>query len=212
MLQSESGFEMKSLLKQFARPSKGWWRIAGWIMARTNRGLNAWTVGLLDIRPGERILEVGFGPGLAIRMIAAKTPRVLVDGIDVSVEMVRQAGRRNAWAIRQGQVALRRGSVDELPYRTEIFDKVFAVDNVRDWPDVLAGFREICRVLKPGGLVAITVQPRKGEIDGSFAGVVDSIRKALGTAGFTQVRLVREDRKPVGVACVLAQKHSAGGV
>jgi len=210
VLQSESGFEMKSLLKQFAHPSKGWGRIAGWIMARTNRRLNAWTVGLLDIRPGERILEVGFGPGLAIRMIAAKTPRVFVDGIDVSVEMVRQAGRRNAWAIRQGQVALRLGSVNDLPYRSAIFDKAFAVDNIREWPDVLAGLGEICRVLKPGGLVAVTVQPQKGKIDGSFAGGVDSIRKALGTAGFTQVRLVREERKPAGGVCVLAQKHRAG--
>lgn len=201
---------MKSLLKQFARPS-GWWGwVAGWIMARANRRLNAWSVELLEIRPGDRILEVGFGPGLAIRMIAEKNPDVLVDGIDFSVVMVRQAGRRNAWAVRQGQVALRYGSVTELPYRKAIFDKAFAVNNIREWPDAITGLKELWRVIKPGGLVAVTVQPHGTETEEGFAKLVEGIRKEIAQVGFDEVGLERKQKKPAGAVCVLGRKKAEG--
>lgn len=197
---------MKALLKQFARPTGvgGW--IAGWIMARTNRRLNAWTVGFLEIRPGDRILEVGFGPGLAMRMIAEKNPKVFIDGIDVSVVMVRQAGRRNAWAIRRGQVAIRHGSVADLPYRTAIFDKAFAVNNLRGWPDAVTGLREISRVLKPGGLVAVTLQRQGSESEEEFSALAHGVGKSFAKVGFREVRMERKERKPAGAICVLGKK------
>jgi ubiquinone/menaquinone biosynthesis C-methylase UbiE len=197
---------VKSLLKQFGHPSGGWGRVAGWVMARTNRRLNAWTVRQMDLRPGERILEVGFGPGLALRMIAEKNPQVLVDGIDFSLVMVRQAGRRNAWAIRQGQVAIRYGTVADLPYRAAIFDKAFAVNNIREWSDPALGLKEVWRVLKPGGVVAITMQQQSPESDEDFADLVDRIRESVRRAGFDEVRLEQNTGKPDAV-CLLAKKQ-----
>jgi hypothetical protein len=64
---------------QFGRPNGFWGSIAGWIMAvrSSNRKRNVWAVSLLDVQHGDRILEIGFGPGLAIREIS----RIALDGV-----------------------------------------------------------------------------------------------------------------------------------
>ena len=60
------------LVGQFGRPAGFWGHVAGWIMAHrtTNVVRNQWTTELLEINPDDRILEIGFGPGLAIAAVA----------------------------------------------------------------------------------------------------------------------------------------------
>src|SRR3954468_24737416 len=52
-------------------------RVAGWVMAHrdSNRRRNVWVVELLDVQPEDRVLEVGFGPGIALGELAARGPR-----------------------------------------------------------------------------------------------------------------------------------------
>ena len=93
----------------FVRPwgFAGW--LAGWEMAlrRSNRKRNRWAVALLDVQPQDHILEIGFGPGLAIRELARRATDGFVLGIDHSEVMVRQAAVRNRAAVDQGRVELR---------------------------------------------------------------------------------------------------------
>ena len=63
-------------------------------------------VGLLDVQPQDHILEIGFGPGLAIRELARRATDGFVLGIDHSEVMVRRAAIRNRAAIEQGRVRL----------------------------------------------------------------------------------------------------------
>ena len=44
-------------------------------MARTNQKCAAWVIALLDIQPHDRVLEVGFGPGVGIQLLASRRPR-----------------------------------------------------------------------------------------------------------------------------------------
>jgi SAM-dependent methyltransferase len=99
---------------QFRRPSGFAGRAAGALMAHrsSNRKRNAWAVSLLQVRPDDRVLEIGFGPGLAIRELSRLAHEGYVCGIDHSELMLRQARRRNADGIRRGVVDLRLGSVD----------------------------------------------------------------------------------------------------
>ena len=117
---------------QFRHPRgvAGW--LAGWAMAlrSSNRQRNVWAVGLLGVEPTDRVLEIGFGPGIAIRELSRRATQGLVCGIDHSAVMVRQATRRNAEAVRAGRVVLRLGAAEYLPAFAEPFDKVLAVNNL----------------------------------------------------------------------------------
>jgi ubiquinone/menaquinone biosynthesis C-methylase UbiE len=83
---------------QFGRPIGFPGRIAGWVMAHrsSNRRRNAWAVSLLDVQRDDRVLEIGFGPGLAIRELARLASDGYVCGLDHSEVMLRQAAMRNA--------------------------------------------------------------------------------------------------------------------
>lgn len=74
-----------------------------------------WTISLLDIKPDDRLLEIGFGPGFAIELISKIASEGFIAGVDHSEVMVQQAEKRNARAIRDGKVVLRHGSVSHLP-------------------------------------------------------------------------------------------------
>jgi ubiquinone/menaquinone biosynthesis C-methylase UbiE len=78
-----------------------------------------------------------------------------VAGIDPSQETVQQARTRNAEAIRSGRVDLRHGSVESLPFDSNTFDKVIAINSMQIWPDAVAGLREVQGVLRPGGRIAL---------------------------------------------------------
>src|ERR1700678_3305532 len=72
-------------------------RVTAWEMAHrpSNRQRNRWVVSLLDIQPTDRVLELGFGPGVAIAALA-RAGAAHVYGVDHSGVMARQASKRNA--------------------------------------------------------------------------------------------------------------------
>jgi hypothetical protein len=149
------------LMRMFGRPQGMLGKLGGTVMARMNRPAAAWGIGLLELRPGEKVLEIGFGPGVAIELLARGAPDIQVAGIDPSSEMVGQAA--NAAAIARHAVDLRRGSADDLPFDGDSFDAALAINSLQVWPDAMAGLREIRRVTKPGPCCsfspAATVRP-----------------------------------------------------
>ena len=188
-------FGDRILLRMFGRPTGVLGRIGGLILARFNRAFAQEIVALLDVRAAERILEVGFGPGVAIELLAGAASVAKVAGIDPSKEMVEQASARNAAAIRTGAVDLRQGSVESMPFEDGAFDTVLAINSMQVWPDATAGLREIRRVLTTGGRVALGFTPNARQ---PKAGVIE----LLSSAGFGAARLV--DLR--GGFCALARK------
>jgi len=119
-----------SFVPLFGRPEGVLGRLGGVIMARLNRDAAAWVVGLLDIRPTDRILEIGFGPGVGIQLLAERASAGRVWRIDLSPEMVEQATVRNRDAIGSGRVQLQLGVADRLPFADASFDKAMAISSV----------------------------------------------------------------------------------
>jgi SAM-dependent methyltransferase len=180
-------------MRAFGRPRGVLGELGGKIMAGTNAECGAWVTDLLEIGPDDSVLEVGFGPGVIIQRLSELATTGHVAGIDRSRRMVRQARARNAEAIRGGRVELRCGSVDCLPFADNIFDKALAINSMQVWPDAIAGLREIRRVMKPAGRIALgftsySGQPKQG------------LSETLGAAGFTGTDVVERD----SWFCVLA--------
>jgi SAM-dependent methyltransferase len=194
-----------ALRAQFARPTGLWGRAAGLVMAHrsSNRTRNAWAVSLLELRVDDRVLEIGFGPGLAIRELSRIAHEGYVCGIDHSEVMLRQAGRRNADGIRRGLVDLRLGSVDALPAFDAPFDTILAVNAVlfSNQPD--ARLEALRRLLRPGGLIAVAHQPRgPGASDEAAAAKGREMAATLARVGFSDVRVETLRLKPA-VVCAL---------
>ncbi len=180
--------------------------VAGWVFAHrpSNRQRNRWVVSLLGVRPVDRVLEIGFGPGLAVAELA-RAGAGHVYGIDHSSVMLRQASRRNAAAIRAGRVTLVRASVDQIPPDLGgPFDAILAVNSLGFWPAPAERLAELRQRLAPGGRIAIVSQPRcHGATADTSRGAARGIQDLLTDAGFTRVRTETLPLSPP-VACVLA--------
>jgi ubiquinone/menaquinone biosynthesis C-methylase UbiE len=169
----------------------------------SNRRRNAWAVSLLDVQRDDRVLEIGFGPGIALRELTAQAPEGYVCGLDHSAVMVHQAARRNAEGVRRGQVDLRLGSVESLPAFEVPFDKILAVNVTLFWDRPVEILADLRRVLRVGGLIAIAFQPRgPGATDETARATGEELVTALRDAGFAQVRLETLNLKPA-VVCAL---------
>src|SRR5262249_30819171 len=139
------------LMRMFGRPEGILGRLGGMIMARVNRDAAAQVIELLDVRRDDRVVEAGFGPGVAVELLLQRLPAGSVAGVDQSQEMVAQAAARNADALRTRRADLRYGSAERLPFADQTFDKALAINSMQAWPDARGGLREIWRWLEPGG-------------------------------------------------------------
>jgi SAM-dependent methyltransferase len=118
----------------------------------SNRQRNSWVVSLLDVQPAEKVLEIGFDPGLAIAELSRRVGAQGHEyGIDHSEVMLRQAARRNAAAIAAGRDALSRAPVDQLPPALGPFDAILTVNSFGFWPAPAQRPGELRRRLRPGG-------------------------------------------------------------
>ena len=146
--------------KQYGNPSGLFGRFIGNGMAKRNVYDAQWTVSLLDIQPEQHVLEIGFGPGVSTQIVAEKASQGFVAGIDHSQTMTHAASQRNAQAIQSGRMELRQGDVASLPYPDESFDVALSLHSIYFWQNPLDGLKEIRRVLRPNGTVAITILPK----------------------------------------------------
>lgn len=185
-------------IRQFGHPRGFTGRLVGWFMAHrsSNRQRSLWVVGLLDVRPDERVLEIGFGPGVAIAALAKRTRHVY--GIDHSQEMVRQARKRSAQ-----RAELTHTSVEHLP-SYEPLDAIMSVNSLGFWPDPDQRLVELRGLLRPGGRIALASQPRcKGATAETTTNAGQELQDQLTRAGFTISRVEILPLEPP-VACVIA--------
>jgi ubiquinone/menaquinone biosynthesis C-methylase UbiE len=194
---------MKSVRAQFGNPTGAIGALVGVLMALKNGERSAWVLSQLGLEAHDRVLEIGFGPGVDIARASRRS--AFVAGADMSEVMLRQASRRNAAAIRDGRVELRRAAMPALPFEDRAFDKAFSINSFQFWPEKIRSILDLRRVVRPGGLVAIAVQPRnKGATDATSNEAGEEIAQAMRSAGFASVKLLLKPMMPVATACAIA--------
>ena len=171
--------------------------------------MNRLTLAQLDMRPNDDVLEVGFGGGaLLAELLEATSGRVI--GVDVAEAMVKRARRRFRGIDR---LELHQASVETLPIADASVGKACSVNNIYFWPDPAGALRELARVLRPGGRLAIAFEPpeelRKwpGHRFGFRLFEEAEVRRLMEQAGFTRIRRAEgRGRSPDFFICLTGER------
>ena len=190
---------MRSFFEQFAHPegSLGW--LVGHLMAWKNGARSRFALELVAAREGERVLEIGFGPGVDVARLAGLVgPTGNVAGVDVSREMLRHAQSRNRALVARGAVDLRLAPATALPFADASFDAVCATNSAQFWRDLDQGFCEIRRVLRAGGRAVVVVQPMwKGATSSDAQDWSSRLRASMRRSGLVEVTHAERELRPV---------------
>jgi arsenite methyltransferase len=179
------------------RPS-GWLApLAAAAMNRANAQVNRLAVAALGPTLAGWMLDIGYGGGVALRLLLDRPAVEVVAGIDPSVELHARARRVFAADLATGRLRLHLGVVESLPWGEGTFAGVLAVNAVHCWTDRGRGLREAYRVLCPGGriVLALSFAPLVARLVGQrqlleLAGG-DELARALVVAGFVEVGVQR---------------------
>ena len=176
----------------------------GSIPAEANMGLSCGNpTAFASLREGETVVDLGCGGGLDVFLAAQKVgPRGKAIGIDMTPQMIELA-KKNAAKSKTTNVEFHLATIDRMPLPDASVDVVISNCVINLAEDKPAVFREIARVLKPGGRVALSdialKKPLPAEIQkdvmayvGCIAGaiLVDDYRRGLADAGFAPVDIV----------------------
>jgi arsenite methyltransferase len=177
------------------------------VPAEANLGLSCGNpTAFASLKPGETVVDLGCGAGLDVLLAAAKVgPTGRAIGIDMTLEMIERAQRN---AVQQGttNVTFHLSKIDNLPLPDTSVDCVISNCVINLAPDKRAVFREVFRVLKPGGRVAVSdialKKPLPEDLAASVAAYVgciagaitiDEYRHGLEEAGFAAVQIIGTD-------------------
>jgi SAM-dependent methyltransferase len=174
------------------------------IPANANMGLSCGNpTATASLKAGEVVVDLGSGGGLDVFLAAKKVgPSGKAIGIDMTPEMIARA-RKNAKEANLPNVEFHQASIDKLPLADRSADCVISNCVINLAPDKTAVFREMFRILKPGGRVAVSDIALKKELPpalakdiaayvGCIAGAIgiDDFQRGLRAAGFQAVHIV----------------------
>ncbi len=189
------------MASQFRQPS-GWFGslVISRLLNKVNGQIVNATIAQLDVRPEHHVLEIGFGGGSALSRLVKGASSGVITGVDISPEMVRRAERRFRRDIQTGRMRVQVGEAAHLPFGAAVFDRVFTINTIYFWPNTMEGLGEIYRVLKQGGMAAISIRSKEKMAKrvvtkyGFRLFSADDVAGLMRQAGFREIRVDHRDQ------------------
>ena len=155
----------------------------------------------VDVGTNDRILDIGCGGGVNIEKFLKLTDNN-VDGIDYSDVSVKESAKRNQKAIGDKRCRIIQADVSKMPIDDEVYDLVSAFETIYFWPDIENTFKEVLRIIKPGGQFMIA-QGTDGNhpddekwlnsVEGMTVYTASELEKYLLNAGFGSVESFKKE-------------------
>lgn len=168
--------------------------------------LSTWGLSHVFFQRKRLVLDVGCGGGKNLKRILNQSKNINVIGVDQSAESVKTSTRKNRRAVKSGRLQVVQGSVEALPFASNLFDLVTAIESVHYW-DIEKGVAEVYRTLKKGGQFLIVNETQTSDgLDAYLAEVgfkvytKQQLESYLKKAGFSKIRTdVNENGKWIAI-------------
>ncbi|MFO1186320.1 MAG: methyltransferase domain-containing protein [Alphaproteobacteria bacterium] len=180
------------------------------IWRRDHAAINGTTIDLLDLTSGMSAVDVGCGPGDALREIARRGCRAL--GLDVSQRMVEIARRSHMAGVLAGSIDVRRISDGDLGLSPLSIDRAMSVHSIYFWRTPERVFADLAAALKPGGRLVLAFTPEGPDVPARLRTAAyrfyseQEIERFFSGAGFVNVHTARAPDISPSVAWVVGDK------
>jgi ubiquinone/menaquinone biosynthesis C-methylase UbiE len=183
--------------KQLRKPSGYWGKLVAKMMDKRNKKFYKEIINILNVKNGDKVLEIGYGSGMGIQLLANTKVDCKIHGIDFSELMFNEASKRNKILIESGILHLRFGDLLTSDFNNEKYDKVFCVNVIYFWNDLQLVFKKINSILNDSAVFCIFMthekefQHQKFAVD-FFKYTIETVVEELRKSGFSDVNYTFE--------------------
>jgi SAM-dependent methyltransferase len=165
-----------------------------------------WAVDTLDVRPAERLLEVGCGQGVAVSLVCERLTTGTITAIDRSRKMIEMAKRRNREHVDSGRAVLEAVALEDADLGARRFDKIFAFNVAPFWLQPEAALGAVREHLARDGAVYIFWDARHFAPDRA-RGLGNELADRLREGGFSVDTVLAQDLRPVPAVCAIGRPN-----
>jgi SAM-dependent methyltransferase len=163
-----------------------------------------WAVDTLQVRPADRLLEVGCGHGVAVSLVCERLTTGTIIAIDRSPKMIEMAMRRNREHVDEGRAVLEAVALEDADLGNRRFDKVFAFNVAPFWQQPEAALGAVREHLSGDGAVYIFWDARHFAPERA-RDLGNELADRLREGGLSVDRVLVEDLRPVLAVCVMGR-------
>jgi SAM-dependent methyltransferase len=163
-----------------------------------------WAVNTLEVRPADRLLEIGCGHGVAISLVCEKLTTGTITAIDRSSKMIEMATRRNREHVDAGRAVLEAVALEEADLGDRRFDKVFAFNVAPFWLQPKAALAVVREHLAQNGAVYLFWDARHSAPERA-RDLGNELADRLREGGFSVDSVLVEDLRPVPAVCAIGR-------
>ena len=163
-----------------------------------------WAVDTLQVRPDDRLLEVGCGHGVAVSLVCERLTTGAITAIDRSAKMIEMATRRNREHVDAGRAALEAVALEDADLGDRRFDKVFAFNVAPFWQQPKAALGAVGKHLARDGAVYLFWDARHSAPERARE-LANELGERLHEGGFSVEAVLVEELRPVPAVCAIGR-------
>jgi protein-L-isoaspartate O-methyltransferase len=167
--------------------------MANWLNRYSRTHFHDWTVGQLNLQPYQHVLEVGYGSGQLLAVVARTLRIGFLAGIESSIPLYRQACRRNKTFIQRQLIQLHLGELHELPYPAHYFHTIYTSETHSPGKNAVTECLRLASLLRSGGRLVWLSQAATYRKEEDLRTEAARLQAACLTAGLTDIHTEYKD-------------------